>query len=341
MPVVCSEGFNTQAGADLLGAAGLEPAARRIHFRAGEELEALARAAADPNARLVLQHAYPDAALPAERCWIDPALLRYLNNKANLGALAPADHCPPRVVADYDDFFSGEEPDLPIVLKAATDETSGGGIAVMICRTRDDLRAAQSKFSKCDRIIVERMLDIVRNPCLNFAVMPSGEGRYLGFADQDMSEEGKYRGNWMDLGSSLPPAVIEPALEVVRRAAAMGYRGLAGVDMAVTADGAIHVLDLNFRMNASSGSVLLAPAIKERWGSVTMHFRRVKGPRDGEDLVRTLLPFVRTGRLLPLCLFDAKATGYDEPPTVQTLIMGASANEVLATEAELAAAGIE
>jgi hypothetical protein len=339
LPLVCSAGFGTQAGRDLLGEAGLEPAPNQIRFRAGEELQALATA--DPNARLIMQHAYPDGAVPANRHWIDPTLLRYLNNKANLEALAPAEHCPPRRVFETEEYFSGEQPELPIVLKAATDETSGGGCAVMICRTGADLRAAREAFATCDRIVAEGILNIVRNPCLNFAVMPSGETRYLGFADQDMSAEGKYRGNWMDLAGSLPQAVIDPALQVVRRAAELGYRGLAGVDMAVTRDGAIYVLDLNFRMNASTGSLLLAHAIKERWGEVIMHLRKVKGHRDGRELAQSLLPFVRSGRLLPLCLFDAQAAGYNEQPSVQVLIMGASPDEVLATEAELAAAGIE
>ena len=58
-------------------------------------------------------------------------------------------------------------------------------------------------FEKCEQIVVEEVLEIVRNPCLNFAVMPDGEVRYLGFADQDISPEGKYRGNWIELESAL------------------------------------------------------------------------------------------------------------------------------------------
>jgi hypothetical protein len=54
-----------------------------------------------------------------------------------------------------------------------------------------------------------------------------------------------------------------------------------------------------------------------------------------------LLPFVRSGRLLPLCLFDAQAAGYNELASVQALIIGASAGEVLAIETELTAAGIQ
>ena len=341
MPVVCSAAFCTQTGDDLLGVAGLEPAPRRIHFHAGQELDALALAAADPRARLVMQHAYPDEALRGERYWIDRSLLRFLNNKANLGALAPADHCPDRAVFDTGDFFSDEKPELPIVLKAATDDTSGGGCAVMICRTSEDLRAAREKFAKTPYIVAERLLDVVQNPCLTFAVLASGEVLYLGFAEQDISAEGKYRGNRMTLGSSLPQAAVDPALEVVRRAAELGYRGVAGVDVAITGDGGIYVLDLNFRMNASTGSILLAPAIEERWGQVSMHLRKLQGRGDGEQLATALLPFVRSGRLLPLCFFDAQAAGYDEPPSVQALMIGASPREVLATEAELVAAGID
>ena len=44
MPVVCSEGFNSPAGLELMASAGLEPAPHRVHYRAGEELAALSGA---------------------------------------------------------------------------------------------------------------------------------------------------------------------------------------------------------------------------------------------------------------------------------------------------------
>lgn len=341
MQVVCSAGFNTAAGLDLLALAGLEPAPARIHFRAGESLEAVARAVEPSGDRLVLQHAFPPGAWQSERCWIDPDLLSYLNNKASLSALSPADHIPERTIVCPADLFAADPPSLPVVLKAATDQSCGGGSGVAICRAADDFDRARHLFRECDRIVVEAMLDIVRNPCLHFAVISADDVRYLGFADQDVDSQGNHRGNWLDLGSSLPRAIIAPAAEVVERAAALGYRGFAGVDMALTADDRIYVIDLNFRLNASTAAVVLAQSLKARFGIVTLNARRLQGCGSAGDFARSLEPWVRRGELVPLSFFDAGAADYPaEPPVVNALFVGNSRPAIIATLADLAAAGV-
>jgi hypothetical protein len=88
------------------------------------------------------------------------------------------------------------------------------------------LKSAERLFQPCAQIVVEELLGIVRNPCLNFAVMSDGEVCYLGFADQDVTAAGKYRGNWIDRSSPIPQAAVDAAMEPVRRGAALGYRGV-------------------------------------------------------------------------------------------------------------------
>ena len=66
---------------------------------------------------------------------------------------------------------------LPIVLKAATDLSSGAGADVAICRTIDDLAAARERFAGCKRLVVESCQSILRNLCLHYAVMPDGTTR--------------------------------------------------------------------------------------------------------------------------------------------------------------------
>lgn len=338
MPVVCSEGFDTRSGLDLLALAGFEPAQIRIPFRSGNALEALSTI--DPEAKLVFQHAFPPDAPQWAQSWMDASLLRYLNNKAKLADLAPAGHVPSRRIADRAEFFASCAVP-PFVLKAVTEQSSGGGYAVMICRDPADIDRAKHVFEACEQIVLEGLLEIVRSPCLNFAVMPTGDVRYLGFADQDIGPEGKHRGNWLDLGTFLPEAVIAPALATVQRAAAMGYRGFAGVDMALTADDRILVLDLNFRVNASTVPVLLAPALRERFGAVTMHLRKIRGSGNAMQLADGLEPFVRSGRVLPLSVFDPEAAGYaGNAPGSHALIVGKSRDDALETERGLARAGI-
>lgn len=337
MPVVCSAGFKSRAGLELMALAGLEPAPHRIHYRAGEAFAALFAG----DGKLVVQHAFPDGVWPADRFWIDPALLRRLNNKARLGELVRAENIPARKVVDRADYF-GSTPRLPVVIKIVSDQSNGGGLGVAVCTTAAEWRAAAQIFANCDQVVVESFLDIARNPCLNFVVMPAGEVRYLGFADQDVTSGGKHRGNWMALGASLPESVIEVAAEPVRRAAGLGYRGIAGIDLALTRDRKTYVLDLNFRVNASTPAILLAPAIAEKRVDGVMHFRRIGGPRRAQDLATALTPHVEGGRIVPLNLFDAHGAGYpDVAASAQVLVVGDSREDVQRIEAELASAGID
>jgi hypothetical protein len=331
MPVVCSAGFTTSRARELIALAGLKQASMTVPFRAGEELAALSRV--DPNAKLVFQHAFPSEAPEAARCWIDRKLLSWLNNKGNLAALAPAEHVPLRRVANRAEFFAASSPPLPAVLKVVTDQSSGGGFGIRICRNEAELQHARKAFRSCGRIVVERLLEIIRNPCLSFVVTPEGQSHFIGFADQDITVEGKHRGNWAELGSTLPDSVIKPALEVIRRAAALGYRGFAGVDVAVTRDERIYILDLNFRLNASTACVLLAPSLEERLGAASIHFSKIQGHGTANQLANALEPFVRSGHLVPLSLFDPLAAGYPvEAPFAQALIIGSSRSEVRSIE---------
>lgn len=342
MPVVCSEGFNSPAGLELMASAGLEPAPHRVHYRAGEELAALSGALSACDGKLVVQHAFPDGALSADRFWIDPLLLRRLNNKALLGELVRADNVLRRETVDRADYFEAAEPRLPMVIKVVSDQSNGGGSGVAVCRTAEDWRGAARRFAGCETVVVEAFVEIARNPCLNFAVMPAGDVRFLGFADQDVTAEGKHRGNWIALGSSLPKSVIEVAAQPVRRAAALGYRGIAGIDVALTPPGETYVLDLNFRVNASTPAILLAPAIAEKRGGGVMHFRRIAGPDRADDLAAALTPHVEDGRIVPLNLFDARAAGYPGiAASAQVIVIGDSREDVLSIEAELASAGID
>lgn len=339
LPVVCSAGFDSAAGAELMALAGVALAPNRIQFLAGQELETLARTLAVSGQRAVLSHAPPTGAIACDQCWIDPALLSDINNKANLPTLARRENVPPRQILNRSAYFERGEPPIPIVLKAVTDQSSGGGFAVAICHTGDEFNRARQLFAGCDRIVAEDLLDIARNPCLSFAVMPDGTVRYLGAADQDVTPDGKYRGNWLKPNFPLSEADIEAATEPVRRAAAMGYRGFAGVDIALARDGRTYVLDLNFRVNGCTAPLLIAPAVWERTGAALIHFRRLVSPAGGEELARVLRPHVASGRVIPLNLFDPQAAGYtDKPGIVQALIIGDSRTDILAAESEITAA---
>jgi hypothetical protein len=342
MPVVCSGGVQCDATLALLEEAGLEIATHRHVYDDAACAAGLAlRAAGEYAGRLVIQHAHPDDVLPPARQWIDPALLRYLNNKANLAELAPPAHVPPRRVVAREAFFASPAPALPVVLKAVTDESTGGGGAVRVCRSLEDISAARDFFSPCTHVVVESFLRIARNLCLHFAVMPEGRTVYLGFAEQDVTDAGRYRGNWMEISAALDRAIVDAAMPVVERAGELGYRGVAGIDVAITDQGRIYVVDLNFRVNGSTHAVLLAPALLEAFGPAMLHMRSFRCAAGIEPMIAAIRRVRREHAIVPTMLFDPAPAGYRDPEArCGAMVLGSSRDEILAIEAELARHGL-
>jgi len=342
MPVVCSAGGTSALAIDLMHEAGLASADCMRLFRGEQEAIDCALDLARNGQRLVVQHAYPTGVLPAGALWVDASLLAYLNNKANLHELVPDNQRPCRATRSYAEVFAdGGGPALPIVLKVATDLSTGAGAAVAVCRDPRDVAAAAERFVGCaDQLVVEEYLPIKRNPCLHFAVMPDGAVRYLGFADQDVTDAGRYCGNWIDVGSVLARPVVDMAMAVVKRAAALGYRGVVGIDMAMLDDGQTRVLDLNFRINGSTAAVLLAPSIQNQLGPGLIHLRSFANADPIEQSLAVVREAIRADRLIPLAIFDADAAGYpDRPARLSAMILGKTKAHILETERELATHG--
>lgn len=342
MPVVCSVGAATDEAMDLYALAGLAPATDLRVYRGEADAARVVRELAASGRKLVIQHVYPAGELPDEVFWVRPQLLSRLNNKANLGAFVPAAHVPPRAVRAPAEVFGGAAAlELPIVLKAATDGSSTGGAAVAVCRTRGDLTAAAERLAGCDAVIVEPFLRIAQNVCLHFAVMPDGAARYFGHAEQDVTPGGQYRGNWIDAGTPLDPRVVDACRACVERAAAEGYRGIAGIDAAVLDDGRVVVLDLNFRVNGSTAAVLLAPAVRRARGPCVMHLRGFVSRHDFRTTVAAAAAAVRRGTLIPLGAFDPAAAGHaGHASRVSGLVIGPTRADVARAEADLATAGL-
>ncbi len=346
MAVVCSAGSVTPAAIELMALAGLDLSQTQLHPFVGEHdaVDTLHRLAT-AGKTFVVQHVYPNGVLPTGAMWVDAHVLSYLNNKANLGALVTPEYLPLRRIVTPESAFGGTSLiALPVVLKAATDDSTGGGGAVAVCRTKADIDAAAAgQLMMCQRLVVEEFLDIVQSPCLHFAVMPDQEVRYLGFAEQDVADDGRYQGNWIPLGGApLPDDAVSAAMNVVRRGAELGFRGIVGIDLAMTRDGRTFVIDLNFRVNGSTTAVLMAPGVRQRVGDAVLHLRKFVGTTDIATLLSVAGDAVRRGRFIPFASFDPDAAGRAGTlPRISGIVIGESQGDVLATERELAARGMK
>jgi L-aspartate-L-methionine ligase len=342
MPTVCSAAALRPAGLELLAEAGIIISNSVRGYADGRQALEIAMQLARDGNKLVLQHVYPPGVIPDDAQSISPSLLSYLNNKRNLSELVPAAHLPPRRVVSYTAAFCAPRPAPPVVFKVATDMSTGGGVAIAVCRSVEEIDAAARRFSNCEQIVVESFLPIIRNPCLNYAVMPDGQVRYLGDADQDITGDYEYVGNWLQLESMLPKKMVEIGCAVAGRASGLGYRGILGIDLAILSDERIMVLDLNFRLNGSTAAVLLAPGIARAHGAGWLHLRRFVS-REGYDvLIAAARSALRRGRLLPLATFDPQAAGiHDQRARIVAIVLGDSRDDIRAIEAEFSSQGLQ
>lgn len=322
-PVVCHADVSSAGVLRLLEEAGHPPARRLLRYRSeAEYLGTLERLVAD-GAGLALTHAQ---ALPAGARTVPPVdLLRQLNDKAELAALAPAAALPRRRVVLAAEL-ERLEPEFPVVAKAASKDSSGAGYGVRLCRDAADWEAARRDLAPAPRVVLEEWLDVERNWCVQCVVVPSGAVTYLGGAEQVSAPDGAYRGNWIEVDDDpVPPAAVEIATSMAAAGAARGYRGPAGFDIVRCRDGALRVIDANFRFNGSTVPLLLRPRLR----------------RDGVRLARMatlvhdgpfaeLAPVVRAamarGHFLPYAAL-APPVG---PARVSGLVLGTTRAEVRA-----------
>ena len=252
------------------------------------------------------------------RCDGSPAgdVLVRLTNKSLLYQFVEPEHLARRrTVARAELSVSG----LPVVVKAACDESLGGGDGVRICRAPADLAAAARDFAAAPEVVVEEYLPILSNWCVNFGVVPGKPVRYLGAAEQIVSPEGVHQGN--RIGRTPPEEILRAADSTVRKVRDAGYRGLAGLDVVEAVDGRAIVLDLNCRLNACTVALLLREAIHEWSGTATMVAASWETTLGDSRLLATVLELVDRQRLVP--------TGSFLPAEGKRTVWGAALGESL------------
>lgn len=343
MTVLCSRGVSTPPALQLLRDAGLPIPSHLYKFSTGAEHLDQLRILSKSGRRIVLNHSHPIGDLPVESCWIPLKLLNYLNNKANLEELVPDAHVPERNLytvgqlrANVDNFK------FPVVIKAAVNETSGGGVDVRICRNRADFDRLPAEFCAAEKLVVEEYLSICRNLCLNYALMADGQVVYCGCAEQVSDEQGIYRGNWLDSDLGLPELVLTLGDHIADKGVASGYYGFLGIDVAILPDGRVMAFDLNFRANGSTTALLFSNSIVCHTGKTVMRLRSWRSRIGYRHLLKIAYSLLQSGSFLPLWSYDPRADGLRESEArLGGLMIGFTREEVHDLELEIASQGLD
>jgi len=342
MPIVCAASVSTPEALSLLRDAGMQ-ITYEIHryFDVADYMRILQKFSADGR-KIVTQHVHPLSEIPHECCWIAPFVLSFVNNKANLGKLVPNENIPSRNILFAKQISCVNRSwRLPFVIKAATDETTGGGVDVCICRDGNDIQKASEYFKNCREVVIEEYLDIRRNLCLHYCVTEDGEIDYLGFTEQVSDEQGIYRGNWIEVGDECSLEAVDIGTSIVRFAYKQGYYGVLGIDMAVLEDGHCKVFDLNFRGNGSLPALLYSESVHRRYRKPVIRLRRLTGRGNYRDMLNAVYRAMAKGILLPLGSCNPEAGPYiNQRPLVNGMILGETRQEVLENECELVSMGL-
>lgn len=342
MPAVCAASASTPEGLGLLRDAGFLIPVHLYRFRnAADYLELMKRLCAEGKS-VVMQHVHAQDDLPHSSCLVKPQALSYVNNKAHLARFVQSENLPARQLVPIVELENvGKTMRFPLVVKAITDESTGGGSDVRICRGETHLRAASAYFYDCPSVVVEDYLDIQRNLCLNYFIDKEGGIVYLGFAEQVSDDEGRYQGNWIE-DSSCADGIVTAGREVAGRAFEFGYYGFMGMDVAVLADEQFNIFDLNFRGNGSTPALLYAESIRACFNKSVMRFRRFAGTSDYRQMLKAVYQAMDEKLFLPLASCDPSEGVYgNKPPLINGLVLGNTRHEVREAEVKLAAMGLE
>ena len=252
---------------------------------------------------------------------VAPALLRYLNNKANLPVIVGPDGAPRRTSISPEDVATLGV-DESWVLKVCSDDSSGGGFGVYVHQAGSAI--AQPAFVQPGAdLIVEEYLDLVENWCVHFCVEAIGGPRLLGATEQIISATGAYGGSRVG-GTVLPPAAAELCQRVAERARGLGFIGYCGIDTGLTSSGELRVFDLNFRINASTPPLLVLNAIAASRGPAWEGRGRWQTYRhDGAltDLVKRLKTVYPQGALVPIASYDPAFTANGAGPSLLSALL--------------------
>lgn len=333
LPVVAHAAVAEPAARRLLEAGGLRLPEDLRPYETEAEARALARALAAEGWKIASTYPLPDGWVQGESLLLDPALVARLNDKAALAEWVPAELLPERTLLPLDALDRLEETyrGAPVALKVATAQANGAAGDVALCRSPEERRPALERFLAqglpFHGLVVERLENFEAIWCAGFGLLADGV-LWLGATRHRRGPDGLQVGSLLDGGATLPAGTVEALLGIAEGWRRAGYRGPAGLDLGRTADGRLLVFDLNVRLNASSGHLLLhAPAAAPTAAAASVSFF-AKSAQSPDFVATQALPWIRDGHLLVTRLANLSRLPHPEPAvTVTGLVFGEDAED--------------
>lgn len=184
---------------------------------------------------------------------------------------------------------------IPIVIKAATDQPTGGGRHVAICHNNQEFKKAQKKFANCELIVMEEYVPIKKNYCVQFAKTFDVLGQ-----------------------------------EIMKSACSMGYRGIAGFDIVLTDDDRILAIDLNFRLNGSTAALLLCQSMFKNRDASVLLFSSWKTTSKFNHFLSVCQKAIKAGYLLPLSVYNPESSPLSKSVTrLSAMLLGTSKRDII------------
>ena len=320
IPALCHRNAATDAALEFFRLAGIEPPSSLETYASDDEATKLASRLAARGLRFATIYPQIESIRALGACLVTPELYGWLNDKTNLEFLCPAPYLPRREIYSRTAAarLKGSGLDYPFYAKGAVAGANGSGNDVRHCTNDEEFRAALAWFAGAtsySALIVEEEIPFTATWCLNFAILDESI-QWIGAAEQLFAKPGDQSGNRIDPACQPPAQAVDVGYDICAAAQAKGYRGIAGFDMCVDAEGGIYFFDLNFRMAACTCLILLNRALDDRTGVAVTCNITVPGPLS--DALARVEDLARAKRFVPTRLYDGSACTLGEAPSVVT-----------------------
>lgn len=257
---ICHENVNQVEACKIFDSIDLPVPKTTLRYSDKNNYENLLGSLTNDGEKFIVQYPHRNEVIKSDNCHVDPSIVLYLSDKANLSKLVDENHVP-RIFSQN----NNENMIFPCVIKAMDGNPTAGGYGVRICHNKDDYERSVVYF-KNSKYFVEQFIQSIENICLQFFCDINGGITYLGATDQMIDSNGTHKGNVIRQEKLVDDKIIEQGYSIMSKAYKFGYYGYAGFDVLVDIERHFYFIDLNFRLNASTTALLLKDYVRETFG---------------------------------------------------------------------------